>query len=199
MADWRWDRGQLRFRSAWREEDNKISPVERTCRELKKIMNTIYSNLQVEMEHTEMFEDKTLPTLDFRLLVQDNSVLYLFFQKPVANKCVIHKQSALGENSKIVSHTQNLIRRMKCTRELLPMESRIVFIDEFCWQLISSRLERDCLRCKEAVENGESLENLFSRKRSLRRKLAFAAYEEDLKQDSDIINDGNIGTDSVDV
>ncbi len=68
---------------------------------------------------------------------------------------MIHKQSALGENSKIVSHTQNLIRRMKCTRELLPMESRIVFIDEFCWQLISSRLERDCLRCKEAVENGE--------------------------------------------
>ena len=63
-------------------------------------MNMIYSNLQVEMEHAKMFEDKTLPTLDFRLLVQDNSVLYLFFQKPVANKCVIHKQSALGENSR---------------------------------------------------------------------------------------------------
>ena len=92
---------------AWREEDINISPVERTCRELKKIMNTIYSNLQVEMEHAEMFEDKTLPTLDFRLFVQDNMILYSFFQKPVANKCVIHKQSALGENSKIASHTQN--------------------------------------------------------------------------------------------
>ncbi len=126
VADWRWDRGQLRFRSASREEDNKISLVERTCWELKKIMNTIYSNLQVEMEGAVMFKDKTLPTLNFRLLVQDNLVLYLFFQKPVANKCVIHKQSALEENSKIASHTQNLIRRMKCTRELLPMESRIV-------------------------------------------------------------------------
>ena len=143
VAGWRWDRGQLRFRSAWREEDIKISPVERTCRELKKIMNSIYSNLQVEMEHAEMFEDKTLPTLDFRLFVQDNLVLYSFFQKPVANKCVIHKQSALGENSKIASHTQNLIRRMKCTSELLPMESRIVVIDEFCRQLISSGWGRD--------------------------------------------------------
>ena len=137
-AGWRWDNDKLRFRSAWREEDSKISPVERTCRELKKIMNTIFSNLQVEMEHAEMFEDKTLPTLNFRLFVQDNLVLYSFFQKPVANKCVIHKQSALGENSKIASHTQNLIRRMKCTSERLPMDSRVIVINDFCRQLISS-------------------------------------------------------------
>ena len=137
-AGWRWDKDKLRFRSAWREEDSKISPVERTCRELKKIMNTIFSNLQVEMEHAEMFEDKTLPTLNFRLFVQDNLVLYSFFQKPVANKCVIHKQSALGENSKIASHTQNLIRRMKCTSERLPMDSRVIVINDFCRQLISS-------------------------------------------------------------
>ena len=98
-------------------------------------MNTIFSNLQVEMEHAEMFEDRTLPTLDFRLFVQGSIVLYSFFQKPVANKCLIHKQSALGENSKIASHTQNLIRRMKCTSERLPMESRIVVIDDFSRQL----------------------------------------------------------------
>ena len=34
-AGWRWDNDKLRFMSAWREEDSKISPVERTCRELK--------------------------------------------------------------------------------------------------------------------------------------------------------------------
>ena len=75
-AGWRWDRGQLRFMSAWREEDIKISPVERTYRELKKIMNTIYSNLQVKMEHVEMFEDKTLPTLYFRLFIQLQCVIH---------------------------------------------------------------------------------------------------------------------------
>ena len=106
-------------------------------------MNTIFSNLQVKMEHAEMFEDRTLPTLDFRLFVQGSIVLYSFFQKPVANKCLIHKQSALGENSKIASHTQNLIRRMKCTRERLPMESRIVVIDDFSRQLISSGWGQD--------------------------------------------------------
>ena len=39
-------------------------------------MNTIFSNLQVKMEHAEMFEDRTLPSLDFRLFVQDTIFLY---------------------------------------------------------------------------------------------------------------------------
>ena len=47
-------------------------------------MDSIYGNLKVEMEHAEQFEDRTLPTLDFRMLVQDNKVLYSFYQKPGA-------------------------------------------------------------------------------------------------------------------
>ena len=46
--------------------------------------------------------------------------------------------NSLGENSKIASHTQNLIRRMKCTSERLPMDSRVIVINDFCRQLISS-------------------------------------------------------------
>ena len=56
-AGWRWDSGQLRFRKAWREEDIKLSGVERTSRELSKMMDSIYGNLKVEMEHAEQFED----------------------------------------------------------------------------------------------------------------------------------------------
>ena len=81
------------------------------------MMDSIYGNLKVEMEHAEQFEDRTLPTLDFRMWVQNNKILYSFYQKPVANKCVIHKDSALGMNMKIASHTQNLIRRMKNTSD----------------------------------------------------------------------------------
>ena len=130
-AGWRWDRDQLRFRQAWREEDSKLSGVVRTSRELNKMMDSIYGNLKVEMEHAEQFEDRTLPTLDFRMFVQDNKVLYSFYQKPVANKCVIHKDSALGMNMKIASHTQNLIRRMKNTSEDVNMETRLAVINKY--------------------------------------------------------------------
>ena len=112
-AGWRWDRDQLRFRQAWREEDSKLSGVVRTSRELNKMMDSIYGNLKVEMEHAEQFEDRTLPTLDFRMFVQDNKVLYSFYQKPVANKCVIHKDSALGQNMKIASLTVTSRKKQK--------------------------------------------------------------------------------------
>ena len=102
------------------------------------MMDSIYGNLKVEMEHAEQFEDRTLPTLDFKMFVQDNKVLYSFYQKPVANKCVIHKDSALGMNMKIASHTQNLIRRMKNTSEDVSMETRMAVINEYNQQLTMS-------------------------------------------------------------
>ena len=84
------------------EEDAKVSPTQRTCRELNKIMDSIYPNLKFEMEHCEMFDGK-LPTLDFQMYVLNNLVNYEFFSKPMANKNVICKRSALSENVKIAS------------------------------------------------------------------------------------------------
>ena len=69
-AGWRWDRGQLRFRQAWSEEDSKVSVVVRTALELNKMMDSVYGNLKVKMEHEEQFEYNTLPTLDFSPLLR---------------------------------------------------------------------------------------------------------------------------------
>ena len=145
---WRWNKGKkkLQFRKKWVEEDMEISPVERTSRVLNDIMNGVYEDLQWEYEHQEMFPDNTLPTLDVRLFVQDSLVLYSFYSKDVANKHVIHKDSALDENMKIASLTQNLIRRMKNTSELVNMKVRLAIVDEFAEQLMMSGYGRDQTR-----------------------------------------------------
>ena len=44
--------------------------------------------------------------------MEDGKVKYLFFQKEMARKQVINRHSALGENVKVSSINQNLIRRM---------------------------------------------------------------------------------------
>ena len=44
-------------------------------------------------------------------------ILYKFFSKPMAKKTLIMKNSALGENSKIASLTQEVVRRSKNTSE----------------------------------------------------------------------------------
>ena len=142
---WRWDRGQVRFRSTWQEENKELSTVERTSRALNGIMNSIIDFLKFKMEHEEMFEEKKLPTLDFKLWVEENKILFLysFYQKEVANKQVIHKKSALSENVKVASLTQNLIRRMKNTSEFLSLGERLAVIEQFTEQVLKSGYSRE--------------------------------------------------------
>ena len=82
------------------------------------------------METEDMFNNGRLPTLDFDCWVIDNKIYYSFFQKSMARKTVIHKQSALSEKTKVTSLSQDLIRRMKNTSEDVPIEERIAIIDE---------------------------------------------------------------------
>ena len=43
---WRWEDGRMMFRKEWVEEDCSLSPTQRTCRELNKLMYSIYPNLK---------------------------------------------------------------------------------------------------------------------------------------------------------
>ena len=67
------------FRKDWVVEDARLSPTQRTCRELRKIMDSIYPNLKFEMEHCEIFEEGKLPTLDFKIFVDNSKVNYEFY------------------------------------------------------------------------------------------------------------------------
>ena len=63
--------------------------------------------------------------------MEDNKIMYSFYQKEVANKAVINKLLALSENVKVASLTQN-------TSELLPVEMRLAVIDEFTEQVLAA-------------------------------------------------------------
>ena len=56
----------------------------------------------------------------------------------MAKRTLIDRKSALGENVKIASMTQNLIRRMLNTSEQVEFSERIVVIDEFSDQMLAS-------------------------------------------------------------
>ena len=64
--------------------------------------------------------------MDVKLWVRaDNKVMYTFFEKSMASNQMIHKQSALPENTKMASLNGEVIRRMQNTSELLPIEERV--------------------------------------------------------------------------
>ena len=152
---WRWVEGRFKFRKCWEKEERErgISEEERTACEMKKVMDSIFSNLSFEMETPMMFENGRLPTLDFVCWVSnENKVLYSFYEKPMARKTLIQRKSALGENVKIASLTQNLIRRMKNTSELLPDDERIQIVENYVTQLKASGYSEE--QCKRIIEAG---------------------------------------------
>ena len=142
------------FRKCWEKEEREegVNKEKKTSDEMKKVMDSIFSNLNFEMETPMMFENGRLPTLDFECFVSENKVLYSFYEKPMAKKTLIQRKSALGENVKIASLTQNLIRRMKNTSELLPDGERILIVERYVSQLKLSGYSE--MQTKRIIEAG---------------------------------------------
>ena len=102
-------------------------------------MDSIFTmNLTFEMETPEMFQDGHLPTLDFQCWKENERILYSFYQKEVSKKTLNDRKSALGDNTKVTSLTQNLVRRRKNTSEDVDDSVRIEIVNAFSSQLKAS-------------------------------------------------------------
>ena len=137
---WRLSEGRLIFRKCWEKEERELglSRESKTASVMLEIQNSIFPCLKFEMETPEMFTESKLPTLDFTCWTVGNKLMYSFFQKPVAKKKLIQRKSALGENCKVASLSQNMVRRMKNTSEDLPDSERVSIINEYSAQLRDS-------------------------------------------------------------
>ena len=69
----------------------------RMARVLRPAMNSINDDLRFTTEIVEEFDDKKLPTLDFKLwLEEDNELNHTFFEKSMKTQLVIPKRSAMA-------------------------------------------------------------------------------------------------------
>ena len=125
------------------EEREGISGTEKTARVLKQMMNSVFTNLRFTVETAEDFKDAALPTLDTKVWIEGGRLLYTYFEKPMANKKVMARKSAMGENMKIASLSQDLVRRMKNTSSRLPQSSRNEVVNQYTIKLASSGYSLD--------------------------------------------------------
>ena len=166
----RWHTKEKKFlkKDDWLEEDEKdnISDERRTAREMRKAMNSIFSNIQFTMEIQEDFHDNRLPTLDFACWVDKrseitrseigtgnqlqgevarrrNKILYSFFEKSMNSPYCILERSALPENTKISSLAQEISRRMFNTSEEIPQEERNTIIENYISKMRRSGYRQD--------------------------------------------------------
>ena len=149
------------YNEDWRMEEVNMNPEDKTAREMKKVMDSIFPMLKFEMETPSMFQG-SLPTLDFSCYMKGDKVRYTFFQKSMAKKTLIHRKSALGENTRISSLTQNIIRRMKNIGEEVEMKERIRVVDEFTDQMLFSGYSVEQTR-KIIIAGLKGYENLLKK------------------------------------
>ena len=114
----RWDikEKKFSFKEEWRIEDEEMgeSNTRRMARQMNKAMNSILENINFTMEIPEDFEGEKLPTLDFKMWVEDKKeIRYSFYEKEVNTPYCIMEKSAMAERSKISSLSQDVIRRLQ--------------------------------------------------------------------------------------
>ena len=124
---WRWRNNRLVYCLRWEQEDVKRSQLEVTVEAVKESMKGVTNFLKFTYETGEDYQDGWLwlPTLDSNLKVSPtNTVLYKFYEKPTTINTTILRASAMAENPKVQSLSNELVRRLLNTKEDLPKEYR---------------------------------------------------------------------------
>ena len=137
---WRWWDGKLCFCEEWKLEDQKagLSSTARTARVMVDIMNSIWDFLNFTVEVEDDFADRKLPTLDVRIWVREGLIEYEFFSKPMSANTVLNAKTALGEQTKFSSLSQEVVRRMLHTSRRLEDSSWLESLEDLTQRMTNS-------------------------------------------------------------
>ena len=151
----RWDiiENKFLYKEEWRVEDEIVGDTNTTrmSKQVNLAMNSIFENINFTMETAEDFPEKKLPTLDFKLWVEKDEqsvqqIRYSFFEKVMKTPYCILARSAMAEQSKYSSLTQDLIRRLTNTKEDSSQEEKNDIVEIFVERLQISGYSRAEIR-----------------------------------------------------
>ena len=155
--------------------------VEHTRKQVLEVLNSIFSFLKFTTELQEDYDDRYMPTLDFKArLKEDKKVTHQFFEKPTTSKYCVMAQSAMGDQAKIDILTQEVNRRLLNTSEDEDQEVRDGILNTFEEKLATSGYKEDVRRqiMKRGVIRYESLRILDKTGRRRLHRPAYSTREE---------------------
>ena len=135
---WRWDRGGLYFSEGWKLEDEKSgeTSTQRTARVPRDMMNDVLKFLNLTIEIGDDFDDGKLPTLDLKIWIQlvgnCRIVVFEYYEKPMKTNLVLQSHSAISENTKVSSLSQEVVRLLKNCSEDIDNKYRMGHLEKFC-------------------------------------------------------------------
>ena len=129
--------------AAQRPEDLKNSTDEEaeqeTMERTKVIANSIHKSIQVKVDSPTKHKDSRLPILDTKMWLEvveiagilRHQILYVYYEKEMSSKYVIHKNSAIPRCSKINILVNELLRVMRNTSLRVKQEEKDRHVQHF--------------------------------------------------------------------
>ena len=166
---WRWSQEEkkLVYKEDWREEDERMrySKERKTCFEVLKIMNSVFKDIKFTVEAEEDFKTSRIPTLDFEMWlekaeskerdtaeekdakeIRKGKVIYSFYEKEMSSNFCIMENTAMSWNQKRASLSQEVIRRMLNTSELVSQTERDTILEKFISRMEKSGYSKKQIR-----------------------------------------------------
>ena len=107
-------------------EDIEVSADERLAKILLNIANSILPCIKMEGDWPPRNTDRKLPILDMKVWTrEDGTVVYQHYEKAVSSKTVLHSTSAHSAACKRSVHTQEVIRRLLNSSQLLKWNEQV--------------------------------------------------------------------------
>ena len=147
--------GGLYYTKSWEEEDNRSgkSAARRTAEVLVAMMNDVFPFLNLTIELGEDFIDGKLPSLDTKIWVVDGwIIMYKFFEKTMATNLMVEAGSALSNEVKLATLSEEVARRLRNTSLKLDCTQRLEILERACVKMKTSGHTEDFIR--QAVEQG---------------------------------------------
>ena len=118
---------------------SNICLVELTQNEILKYLNSMTTYLRFTMEYFTDYEDGYLPTLDFKIGVDEAGLpTFRFFEKPMKTNWVTPFDSATSLYNKITWTSNDLVRRLLRTEEDSIPEELPKIVNQYNYKLMWS-------------------------------------------------------------
>ena len=134
------EEGRVRVVEEEVEGDRGVKGDLRTALVLSEVANSIFDYIQFTVDCPSNHQTGWMPLLGSQVRVaEDNTIDYIFFEKEIACKYVMMRESAMSTRVKMNTLTQEVIRRLRNTRASLDWdEFKAPILTEFCKKMARS-------------------------------------------------------------
>ena len=155
---WRYDKceGKMVWSQDCADEDVDVASDVRTAKFMVDVANSLDDDIQMTFDCPSLNADGKMPVLDLKMWMDDKDgvkvVKYSFYEKPMAAKVTVLKESALSWRVKKMALSGEVCRRyLNCSQDMVEEGEAEIHVDWLCWKMFKSgcsRVERDNIVCE---------------------------------------------------